>query len=370
MGVQNYRELIVWQKSMDLVVLVSRPGFRHDNLGFYLQESVSWGKVTSGKFSARFYPSGFTFDGAGLAIFPEDPFSLLGLLNSIVFNNMIAALSQTLNFTVGDIGRFPIKNLTSRLGEYSRLAFDIARADWDNFETSWDFRDQPLLRSGKLVVESGKQEAGVPPLPTPHSPLSTEFHPDRDGIIPVLDGEWFEDDITQRFKQFLKATFGSDNFEANLRFVEESLGKGLRKYFLTDFYKDHVQTYKKRPIYWLFSSPKGTFNALIYMHRYRPDTVSVVVGYLRDFREKLTSTISHNQTIADSTSSSKSEKTKSLKDVTQLKKDLKEITDYEKDLFDVASQKIEINLNDGVKANYPKFGSVLKKIPGLEAVEE
>jgi type II restriction/modification system DNA methylase subunit YeeA len=188
------------------------------------------------------------------------------------------------------------------------------------------------------------------------------FAPDEDGIIPVLEGEWFDDDIVARTRDFLRATFGEATLAENLRFIEASLGKDLRKYFLNDFYKDHLQTYKKRPIYWLFSSPKGTFNALIYMHRYRPDTV-----YLRDFRDKLTHHADHQQMLADSASASKSEKTQAIKDVAAIKKQLKELEDYEKTLFEVAARKIDIDLDDGVKHNYQLFGSVLRKIPGLDA---
>ena len=101
------------------------------------------------------------------------------------------------------------------------------------------------------------------------------FMPDEDNVIPVLEGEWFEDDIAERFKDFLKVTFGEENFEENLAFLEEAIGRDLRGFFVRDFYNEHVKMYKKRPIYWLFSSPKGSFNALIYMHRYTPDTVSV-----------------------------------------------------------------------------------------------
>ena len=115
------------------------------------------------------------------------------------------------------------------------------------------------------------------------------FAPDKDNVIPIVDGDWFEDDIVARFRQFLRVAFGEQHFEENLRFVTESLGvKDLRDYFVKSFYKDHVQRYKKRPIYWLFSSPKGSFNALIYMHRYTPSTVSTVLNeYLREFKAKL-----------------------------------------------------------------------------------
>ncbi len=205
------------------------------------------------------------------------------------------------------------------------------------------------------------------------------FAPDEDNVIPLLDGDWFEDDITERFKAFLKATFGTEHYEENLKFLEDALypdnqtsrkRKNIRDYFLKDFYNHHIKLYKKRPIYWLFSSPKGTFNALIYMHRYRPDTVGTVLHYLRDFRDKLTHHADHQQMLADSASASKSEKTQAIKDVAAIKKQLKELEDYEKTLFEVAAKKRTIDLDNGVKHNYQLFGSVLRKIPGLDAKED
>jgi hypothetical protein len=205
------------------------------------------------------------------------------------------------------------------------------------------------------------------------------FAPDEDNVIPLLDGDWFEDDITERFKEFLKVTFGTEHYEANLKFLEDALypdnltakkRKTIRDYFLKDFYSHHIKLYKKRPIYWLFSSPKGTFNALIYMHRYRSDTVGTVLHYIRDFRDKLTHHADHQQMLADSASASKSEKTQAIKDVAAIKKQLKELEEYEKTLFEVAARKIDIDLDDGVKHNYLLFGSVLRKIPGLDAKED
>ena len=121
------------------------------------------------------------------------------------------------------------------------------------------------------------------------------FLPDADNVIPIVDGDWFEDDIVARFRQFLRAAFGEQRFEENLQFVTESLGvKNQRDNFVKSFYKDHVQRYKKRPIYWLFSSPKGSFNALIYMHHYTPSTVSTVLNeYLREFQAKLKASLEH-----------------------------------------------------------------------------
>lgn len=195
------------------------------------------------------------------------------------------------------------------------------------------------------------------------------FLPDDDNVIPMIDfeGDWFEDDISERFKQFLKATFGEENFSENLAFVEEAIGKEIKKYFAKDFYADHVKRYKKRPIYWLFSSPKGTFNALIYMHRYRPDTVSVVLNdYLREFRTKLQARKESYEQIEISASASQKDKTQAIKAIDKINKVLDEVNEYERDiLYPLAGQNIEIDLDDGVKHNYPLFGKALKKIAGL-----
>lgn len=195
------------------------------------------------------------------------------------------------------------------------------------------------------------------------------FMPDDDNVIPMIDfeGDWFEDDISERFKQFLKVTCGEEHFSENLAFIEEAIGKDIKKYFTKDFYADHVKRYKKRPIYWLFSSPKGTFNALIYMHRYRPDTVSVVLNdYLREFRTKLQARKESYEQIEISASASQKDKTQAIKSIDKINKILDEVNDYERDiLYPLAGQNIEIDLDDGVKHNYPLFGKALKKIAGL-----
>jgi hypothetical protein len=201
--------------------------------------------------------------------------------------------------------------------------------------------------------------------------LSPTFTPDVDNVIPIVDGDWFEDDIVARFRQFLRAAFGEQHFEENLRFVTESLGaKDLRDYFVKSFYKDHIQRYKKRPIYWLFSSPKGSFNALIYMHRYTPSTVSAVLNeYLREFKAKLQSSLLHHERLVAGGGTPRQQAT-AQKEADRLRKVLLELDEYEHDvLYPLASQQISIDLDDGVKVNYPKFGAALKKIPGLEAAE-
>jgi type II restriction/modification system DNA methylase subunit YeeA len=193
------------------------------------------------------------------------------------------------------------------------------------------------------------------------------FAPDEDNVIPVLEGEWFEDDIAERFKKYLRVTFGEEHYDENMAFIEESIGRDVRSYFVKEFYKDHVQTYKKRPIYWMFSSPKGSFNALIYMHRYQPDTVSIVLnGYLREYIKKLSAHKSQLERTSVSGSASQSQKTKALKEITQVNKVLSELKEYEDDvLFPLASEQVRIDLDDGVKVNYGKFGAALSPIKGL-----
>jgi type II restriction/modification system DNA methylase subunit YeeA len=203
------------------------------------------------------------------------------------------------------------------------------------------------------------------------------FPADADNVIPMLDGDWFADDTTLRFRQFLRVAFGEAHYEDNLAFIEQALNvKGkrnysLRDYFLGEFYSDHVKRYKKRPIYWLFSSPKGSFNALIYMHRYRPDTVSVVLRYLREYREKLISERDRQIAITINPASSQGDNTKAQKEVDRLAKVLAELDDYERDvLYPLATEQKAIELDDGVKKNYLAFGPALKKIPGLETKDE
>ena len=222
-----------------------------------------------------------------------------------------------------------------------------------------------------LANQAGTIEDYLNRVPEPSFPA------DDDNVIPMLDGDWFTDDIAERFRKFLRVAFGDEHYEANLQFVEKALGKNgkardIRDYFLKDFYSDHVRRYKKRPIYWLFSSPKGSFNALIYMHRYRPDTVSVVLNdYLREFRTKLTSHKNHLEAVSISASSSQGEKTKALKEIEKITKMIAEMEEYEREvLYPLATEQVEIDLDDGVKVNYPKLGAALKKIPGLEAADE
>lgn len=199
------------------------------------------------------------------------------------------------------------------------------------------------------------------------------FLPDTDNVLPIVDGDWFEDDIVVRFRQFLRAAFGEEHFEENLRFVEESLGvRSLREYFITrtgrsSFYDDHVTRYKRRPIYWMFSSSKGSFNALIYMHRYTPSTVSTVLNeYLREYIAKLKASLQHQERLAIGEGTSR-QKAAALKEAERLRNVLLELHEYEHDvLYPLASQQITIDLDDGVLVNYLRFGKALARIPEIE----
>ncbi|MBB6610494.1 BREX-1 system adenine-specific DNA-methyltransferase PglX [Pontibacter sp. Tf4] len=191
------------------------------------------------------------------------------------------------------------------------------------------------------------------------------FLPDADNIIPILDDEWFEDDIVGRFHEFLKVTFGEANFAKNLAFVEECLGKDIRKYFVKDFYNDHVRRYKKRPIYWQFSSPQGSFNVLIYMHRYTPDTVNNILNkYLREYQEKLRTRREHLDRVE--VSGSATEKTKAIKERARIDQVLLELQEYEREiLYPLATERLAIDLDNGVLVNYNLFGKAVKAVPGL-----
>jgi len=204
------------------------------------------------------------------------------------------------------------------------------------------------------------------------APHELSFIPDEDAIVPLLDDEWFADDIVARTREFLKATFGEATLRENIRFIEESLGRDLRSYFLTDFYKDHLQTYKKRPIYWMVQSPRKGFSVLIYLHRYTRDTMNVILNrYLREFQVKLRSKIEHLQQVGTSASASNREKTLAAKELTKLTKTLHECEEWERQtILPLAQARIELDLDDGVKVNYLKLGEALAPIPGLAAAEE
>lgn len=434
----------------------------------YFLPSVTWSDIGGSSFGVRYSPGGFIFDVAGSSAFPERrklP-SVAGFLNSKPAHHFLSILNPTMHFQVGNISSLPFSKQAENIDTTAvERLIRLSQADWDAYETSWDFSAPPLLsqdyRSEKIkdsyahlrahwqrmtnemrkleeennrifIDAYGLQEELTPDVPLEEVTLTCNPHyrygnnkseeeleallladtmrdlvsyavgcmfgryaleepglilanqgetiedylkqipepsfpADEDNVIPMLDGDWFTDDITERFREFLRIAFGEAHYEENLRFVEQALGKDIRKYFLKDFYNDHVRRYKKRPIYWLFSSPKGSFNALIYMHRYQPHTVGTVLEYLRDFKdEKLKARKNHLEAVSISAGASQGDKTKALKEIEKINKILAELDDYERDvLYPLATEQVEIDLDDGVKANYPKFGDALKKIPGL-----
>jgi len=192
------------------------------------------------------------------------------------------------------------------------------------------------------------------------------FIPDEDGIIPVLDGEWFEDDIVARTHAFLRATFDEATLEANLCFIEESLGKDLRKYFLTDFYKGHLQTYKKRPIYWLFSSGKErAFQCLVYLHRYHEGTLARMrTEYVIPLQGKMSARIEQLASETQKASSTSQRKTLE-KERDKLLKHQTELRAFDEKLRHYADQRITLDLDDGVKMNYGKFGDLLAEVKAV-----
>ena len=189
------------------------------------------------------------------------------------------------------------------------------------------------------------------------------FLPDEDAILPVLDGEWFSDDIVAQFRKWLEATYGAETLDENVRLIEDALGKNLRKYFVKDFYKDHCATYQvtgsgKRPIYWMFASPKGSFQALVYMHRYTPSTVGqILTKYLREYIGKLSDNIGMLDQSDRAADNRQADKYRAV---------VRELTDWERNvIYPLANERIAIDLDDGVKANYNKFPHALAKVAGL-----
>ena len=194
------------------------------------------------------------------------------------------------------------------------------------------------------------------------------FAADKDNIIPICDDEYFEDDIVGLFVKFVKTVYGAETLDENLKFIADALGgKGqpkdaIRNYFLSDFYSDHCKIYQKRPIYWLFDSgKKNGFKALIYMHRYQPDTIARIrTDYVHEQQARYRTAIADlEQRIANA---STGERVKLNKKLTTLQAQDAEIRAYEEEIHHLADQMISIDLDDGVKKNYEIFQDVLAKI--------
>lgn len=189
------------------------------------------------------------------------------------------------------------------------------------------------------------------------------FIPDVDNCIPITDEEYFEDDIVGLFCIWLKKVFGEDTLEQNLDYIAEALGSRgntsrevIRSYFLTDFIKDHNKLYQKRPIYWLFDSGKQNgFKALIYLHRYTPDTIgNLRVDYLHRMQRVYESEMNRMQDMIEHSTNSR-EVAAASKRKEKLQKQLKECREYDEKISHLALDRIELDLDDGVKYNYRKI---------------
>ena len=426
----------------------------------YLKKGITWSFIAI-TFSARMFNQGFLWDVGGSPMFIKDNkkyLYILAFLSTKIARELLNLINSTINFQAVDVATLPIcikndETINERIEAKIKENIEIAKDDWDSFETSWDFKQHPLIRFktnnnlkasfdtwkeykeqqfnqlkaneeelNRLFIEIyGLQDEMNPEVADKDVALKIsneseidsiksllsyavgcmfgrysldvkglafaggEFdkskyktlEADEDAVIPVLAEHMFSDDITSRFKDFLKAAFGTENFDENLEYVASVLGKKntetaddtIRNYFMKDFYKDHIQMYQKRPIYWMFSSAKGNFNALVYMHRYNKDTASVILNsYLRNYRdEKLSAKITQCKHIETSASSSQADKIKASKEREIMEKIVTEVDEYERDiLYPLATERKEIDLDDGVKVNYLKFGKALKDF-GLKA---
>ena len=194
------------------------------------------------------------------------------------------------------------------------------------------------------------------------------FEADKDAIIPICDDEYFDDDIVGRFVEFIKVVYGEDTLEENLGFIASALGgKGtprqvIRNYFIKDFYKDHCNIYQKRPIYWLFDSGKNNgFKCLIYLHRYKPDTIARIrTNYVHEQQSRYRTAIDDLENRKEKASAS--DKVRLSKQLSALRDQAEELRQYEEKIHHLADQMISIDLDDGVKKNYELFSDVLAKI--------
>lgn len=411
---------------------------RPQNQQFYFQEGGTWSAISSSSFSVRYFPEGFLFSNAGMAIYTESKRLkyIIGFLNSKLCKLYLGLFNESLNYNQGDIAKLPVLVLNeNNIIENTEKAIGVSKKDWDSYEISWDFKKHPLLCYDADTVASafevwskecdnrfnqlkaneeelnrifidiyGLQDELTPDVEDKdvtvrkadlqrdikslisyavgcmfgrysldvdgvayaggewdNSKYST-FIPDEDNCIPITDEEYFEDDIVGLFCAWLKKVYGEDTLEENLDFIANALGnKGktsrevIRNYFLSDFIKDHIKTYQKRPIYWLFDSGKQNgFKALVYMHRWNADTTgNMRVEYLHRMQRVYEKEIERMQEIIDNGSDNK-EISNATKRKEKLQKQIKETKDYDAKVAHLALSRIDIDLDDGVKVNYDK----------------
>ncbi|WP_019384246.1 BREX-1 system adenine-specific DNA-methyltransferase PglX [Acinetobacter venetianus] len=425
---------------------------RPQNTDYYFNPSVSWSKITSSLFSMRYFPTGFIFADAGMSVFAEDSTikKVMGCLNSKVSETLLSNMSPTLNFEAGTISKFPLIEDINNYQEVIDRLITQSKSDWDSYETSWDFSQNPIIRTqqpnleqafntwqqqnadavaemkrleeenNKLFIDAyGLQDELTPDVPDEQITLTRadrekdsqrlvsyalgcmmgrysldepgliyahagnqdfdasryqKFPADADGIIPLTEMHWFEDDATHRIQEFLTAVWGKDTLDANMQWLAESLDKKasetaedtIRRYLASKFYKDHMQTYKKRPIYWLFSSGKqGAFQALVYLHRYNESTLARMrTEYVMPLISKMAAYANSLETAKES-SDSAAEIKRIEKKLQDLHKQQAELSSFEEKLRHYADQRIALDLDDGVKVNYGKFGDLLAEVKAV-----
>ena len=421
---------------------------RPQNTDYYFKPSVSWTLLSSSFFGVRYFPQGFIFDVNGMSMFTDeyrlDP--TLCLMLSNISTIMMKVINPTLAFQVSDISKIPVKILNVSASD----KINIAKHDWDSYETSWEFTENPIIRTqqsnleqsfntwqqqnanavaemkrleeenNKLFIDAyGLQDELTPDVPDAQITLTRadrekdsqrlvsyalgcmmgrysldepgliyahagnqdfdasryqKFPADADGIIPLTEMHWFEDDATHRIREFLAAVWGKDTLEANMLWLAESLDKKasetaedtIRRYLASKFYKDHMQTYKKRPIYWLFSSGKqGAFQALVYLHRYNESTLARMrTEYVMPLISKMTAMVNSLQSEIENSDSAAEIKRKE-KELQNLHKQQAELSSFEEKLRHYADQRITLDLDDGVKVNYGKFGDLLAEVKAV-----
>ena len=453
----NHEYVINWNNNGQSVINFKGSG--NINTTLYFRPCITWSLVTTYKPSFRgIFDNDHVMGDAGpiAAAKENDILYLLGLLNTKFVAEVAALIAPTINFSNGVAGDIPVlfDNLNRpKIEALAQENVKISQADWDSYETSWDFQRHPLIRSVSRLTDAyaawkdeceqrflqlktneeelnrifiviyGLQDELTPDVAdkdvTVHRVFDTKddvpqsmqgsnyvrtkrdeivsllsyavgcifgrysldvdglayaggewdagkyktFLPDHDDVIPITDEEYLEDDIISRLCDWLKAAYGADTLEENLDFIAEALGgKGnssreiIRNYFFKDFFKDHCKTYQKRPIYWLFDSGKQNgFKALIYLHRYTPDTIgNLRVDYLHKMQRVYESEINRMQDMIDHSTNAR-EVAASTKRKEKLQKQLKECRDYDEMIAHLALSRIELDLDDGVKVNYEKI---------------
>ena len=256
-----------------------------------------------------------------------------------------------------DIKSFISYALGCMFGRYSIDSEGLIYAGGD-FNDKWNFESSKVRKiekdeDGNIISDSW---------------IDSRFMPDKDNIIPITEDDYFEDDMVSRFIDFIRTVYGNDTLEENLDFIADSIGRkssetsrqAIRRYFIKDFYKDHLKVYQKRPIYWMFESGKNDgFKCLVYMHRYNEQTVAKVrTDYLHTLQRKYEAEINRLQLVVDSEEYTAKDRTASKKKIDRISKQIEECREYDQVVAHLANEKISIDLDDGVKVNYAKFQDI------------